>query len=131
MGNPPYAEIHEILDHLPARATRVERQSAFRPTMTSVFIDGEAGTTGLGIRQRLAGLPVTAMSIAPEHRKDTGARQAMMAQADVVVLCLPDTAAHEAVALANELGAAAPRLLDASSPSSAPPSPRASPRLAA
>jgi N-acetyl-gamma-glutamyl-phosphate reductase len=82
----------------------------------AVFIDGEAGTTGLGIRQRLAGLDaVRLLSIESAARKDPAARQALMAQADVVILCLPDAAAREAVALADALGPDAPRVLDASS----------------
>ncbi len=83
--------------------------------MTRIFIDGEAGTTGLGIRQRLDGLAVDILSLPPERRKDPEARRALMAQADLVILCLPDAAAVEAVALAESLGPAAPRLLDASS----------------
>ncbi len=83
--------------------------------MTSVFIDGEAGTTGLGIRERLAGLPVALLSIDPARRKDSGARRAVMAEADLVILCLPDAAARDAVALADTLDERAPRLLDASS----------------
>ncbi len=82
----------------------------------AVFIDGEAGTTGLGIRQRLAGLDtVSLLSIAPEARKDPAARQALMERADLVILCLPDEAAREAAALAEALGPDAPRVLDASS----------------
>ena len=82
----------------------------------SVFIDGEAGTTGLGIRQRLETMPgITLRSLPAAQRKDTSARQDMMAACDLVVLCLPDDAAREAVALAGALDADAPRLLDASS----------------
>jgi N-acetyl-gamma-glutamyl-phosphate reductase len=82
----------------------------------AVFIDGEAGTTGLGIRQRLAGLDtLNLLSIPAAARKDPAARQALMEQADLLILCLPDEAAREAVALAAALGPDAPRVLDASS----------------
>lgn len=80
-----------------------------------VFIDGEAGTTGLEIRERLGAWPAVAVaSIAHEARKDAGARQALMADVDLVVLCLPDDAAIEAVSLADALGNRAPRIVDAS-----------------
>src|SRR5712691_9092578 len=81
----------------------------------TVFIDGEAGTTGLGIRARLDALPeVTVKSLPAALRKDTAARRDIMAEVDLVILCLPDEAAREAAALADGLGAEAPKLLDAS-----------------
>jgi N-acetyl-gamma-glutamyl-phosphate reductase len=84
-------------------------------SIPTVFIDGEAGTTGLQIRERLDLLPhIAVRSIAPERRKDPEARRALMAEVDLVVLCLPDEAAKESAALAASLDRAAPRLLDAS-----------------
>ena len=81
----------------------------------SVFIDGEAGTTGLGIRKRLEMVPGIGLRSLPEaQRKDPSARQDMMARCDLVVLCLPDDAARDAVGLAGVLGTHAPKLLDAS-----------------
>lgn len=84
-------------------------------TKPIIFIDGEAGTTGLGIRQRLDAADFAEVrSIDPDKRKDESARAAMMEDSDLVILCLPDDAAKEAVALAASLGNKAPRLLDAS-----------------
>lgn len=84
-------------------------------TAATVFIDGEAGTTGLEIRERLAGLQSIAVrSIDPALRKNADARRGLMAEVDAVILCLPDDAAKEAAALAASLGSDAPKLIDAS-----------------
>ena len=68
--------------------------------MFRIFIDGREGTTGLEIEQRLTGRPeLELLTIDPEKRKDTEERRHLMAEADLVFLCLPDAAAREAVTL--------------------------------
>ncbi|WP_339853981.1 N-acetyl-gamma-glutamyl-phosphate reductase [uncultured Nisaea sp.] len=66
----------------------------------SIFIDGEAGTTGLQIRERLAGRDdVSLISLGADERKDTEARRRALNEADLSILCLPDAASIEAVSL--------------------------------
>ena len=76
-----------------------------------VYVDGQAGPTGLKIIDRLNGREdIELLKIADEDRHNNDARAAMMAQADFTFLCLPDAAAIEAVGLAN----GKTRILDAS-----------------
>ena len=80
--------------------------------MTHVFIDGQAGTTGLQIRERLAAREdVTLIEIPESSRKDPEVRRQYLNEADVVILCLPDDAAREALGLISSNRV---RVLDAS-----------------
>ena len=77
----------------------------------TVFIDGEAGTTGLQIFDRLnARSDIELIRLDDARRKDTTARREALQAADVAILCLPDAAAKEAVAL---IGNAPTRVIDA------------------
>lgn len=79
---------------------------------THVFIDGGAGTTGIEIRERLAGRSeLSLITLSDADRKDAAARKAALNDADVVILCLPDDAAREAVSL---IGNNRTKVIDAS-----------------
>lgn len=78
----------------------------------TIYIDGQAGTTGLQIYQRLgARTDIALLSIDPDKRKDPAERKKLLNAADVVFLCLPDAAAKEAVALVENPTV---RIIDAS-----------------
>ena len=98
----------------PNQEVAARKEPSFMST-AKIFIDGEFGTTGLGIRERLAALPsITLKSLPSERRRDPAARRDIMAEVDLIVLCLPDDAAKELAAMAASLGNAAPKVLDAS-----------------
>ncbi|MDJ0932723.1 N-acetyl-gamma-glutamyl-phosphate reductase [Breoghania sp.] len=80
--------------------------------VAKVFIDGEAGTTGLQIRERLAARrDIELLSVPAERRKEIAARAELLNAADIAILCLPDDAARESVSL---IGNDTTRVIDAS-----------------
>lgn len=81
----------------------------------TVFVDGGSGTTGLGINERLKlQSDVVVKTIADDKRKDPAAKKALMEEVHLVILCLPDDAARETVALIDSMGNSGPKVLDAS-----------------
>ena len=99
--------------HAPCKSGfKGHRKGKTKPT---IFIDGEAGTTGLEIQRRVADFAgIKVKSIAPKQRKDPAARASLMREVDLVVLCLPDQAAREAMALIDSMGPDGPKVIDAS-----------------
>jgi len=81
----------------------------------NIFIDGEHGTTGLQIRDRLAGRDdINILSLAMENRRSEEKRREMLGRCDVAILCLPDDAAMEAVQLIEETGNETCKVIDTS-----------------
>jgi N-acetyl-gamma-glutamyl-phosphate reductase len=96
-------------------ADTTKAPTAGAATRPAVFVDGGSGTTGLGINERLKlANDVVVKTIADDKRKDPAAKKALMEEVDLVILCLPDAAARETVALIDSMGSAAPKVLDAS-----------------
>lgn len=101
-----------LVDATSPKGQTPHKSASATPT---VFVDGASGTTGLEIRERLDRQgDVVVKSLADDKRKDPAAKRALMAEVDLVILCLPDDAAKETVALIDGMGADAPKVLDAS-----------------
>ncbi|WGR92258.1 N-acetyl-gamma-glutamyl-phosphate reductase [Bradyrhizobium sp. ISRA443] len=95
--------------------TDTDKPTVSGATKPTVFVDGASGTTGLGIQERLRERgDVAVKNIAEDERKDPAVKRALMEEVDLVILCLPDDAAKETVALIDTMGNAAPKVLDAS-----------------
>jgi N-acetyl-gamma-glutamyl-phosphate reductase len=95
--------------------TAIEGKASQKAKPAKIFIDGEAGTTGLQIRERLSQRrDVELLAISAESRKDAGAKREILSKADLAILCVPDDTARESVALIGTLGKDAPRIIDAS-----------------
>ena len=81
----------------------------------NIFIDGETGTTGLQVHEKLSKHPnVNVMSVDQSKRKDISYKKEMLAKSDVTFLCLPDEISVETVQIADELGDESPIIIDAS-----------------
>ena len=81
----------------------------------NVFIDGEIGTTGLQVHEKLKKHPnINILPVNQDKRKDLDYKKEMFEASDVSFLCLPDEGAIEAVKIANQLGNKSPIIIDAS-----------------
>ena len=81
----------------------------------NIFIDGETGTTGLQVHEKLSKHPiVNIISVDQSKRKDISYKKEMLAKSDVTFLCLPDEISIETVKIADELGDKSPIIIDAS-----------------